>query len=102
MEVDELNRELESGKDINALKNLVMNKINTGIPQIQNTIAKIFIQFPSKFFEYNSIYYSEDSNIFNENGGNCHMLQVNSPILTGVDILKIKSIDDESLKTSTG
>lgn len=48
-----------------------------------------------------NIYIGTDGNILNANGDNCHMLQVDSPILTGIDILKIKSISDEKIKCDT-
>ena len=48
-----------------------------------------------------NIYIGTDGNILNANGDNCHMLQVNSPILTGIDILKIKTLNDEFLKCDT-
>lgn len=48
-----------------------------------------------------SIYIGTDGNLLNANGDNCHMLQVDSPILTGIDILKIKTLNDEFLKCDT-
>ena len=48
-----------------------------------------------------NIYIGTDGNILNANGDNCHMLQVDSPILTGIDILKIKTLNDEFLKCDT-
>ena len=46
-------------------------------------------------------YIGTDGNLLNANGDNCHMLQVDSPILTGIDILKIKTLNDEFLKCDT-
>ena len=48
-----------------------------------------------------NIYIGTDGNLLNANGDNCHMLQVDSPILTGIDILKIKTLNDEFLKCDT-
>ncbi|MCC6094836.1 MAG: glutamate synthase large subunit [Eubacterium sp.] len=40
-----------------------------------------------------TVYIGSDGDLLNEKSGNCTMLEVNHPILTGVDLMKIKSLD---------
>ena len=40
-----------------------------------------------------TVYIGSDGDLLNEKSGNCAVLEVNHPILTGVDMLKIKSLD---------
>ena len=39
-----------------------------------------------------TVYIGSDGNLLEENGQNCRVLEVNNPILTGVDLMKIKSL----------
>ena len=45
-----------------------------------------------------SIYIGKDGNILEEKPENCHVLKVHNPILTSIDMLKIKNMDIEGLK----
>ncbi|MBQ7583229.1 MAG: glutamate synthase large subunit [Lachnospiraceae bacterium] len=40
-----------------------------------------------------TVYIGSDGDLLNEKGGNCAVLEVNHPILTEVDLLKIRSLD---------
>ena len=40
-----------------------------------------------------TVYIGSDGDLLNEKSGNCTMLEVSHPILTGVDLMKIKSLD---------
>ncbi len=40
-----------------------------------------------------TVYIGSDGDLLNEKSGNCAVLEVNHPILTGVDLLKIKALD---------
>lgn len=40
-----------------------------------------------------TVYIGSDGDLLNEKSGNCAVLEVNHPILTGVDLLKIRSLD---------
>ncbi len=44
-------------------------------------------------------YVGSDGNLLTEDGKNCRVLQINNPILTGVDLLKIKALDEPGLKS---
>ena len=46
-----------------------------------------------------SVYVGSDGNLLEPCGENCRVLQINNPILTGVDLLKIKSLDQEGFKS---
>lgn len=46
-----------------------------------------------------SVYVGSDGNLLVPGGENCRVLQINNPILTGVDLLKIKSLDQEGFKS---
>ncbi len=44
-------------------------------------------------------YVGSDGNLLAAEGKNCHVLQINNPILTGVDLLKIKALDQKGLRS---
>ena len=46
-----------------------------------------------------TVYVGSDGDLFNEQGKNCRVLEINNPILTGTDIMKIKSLNQPGLKT---
>ena len=46
-----------------------------------------------------SVYVGSDGNLLQPCGENCRVLQINNPILTGVDLLKIKSLDQEGFRS---
>ena len=46
-----------------------------------------------------SVYVGSDGNLLELSGENCRVLQINNPILTGVDLLKIRSLDQEGFKS---
>ena len=46
-----------------------------------------------------TVYIGSDGNLLEEKGDNCRVLEVNDPILTGVDLMKIKSLDQPGFKT---
>ncbi len=48
-----------------------------------------------------TVYIGSDGNLLMEKGRNCAVLEVKNPILTGVDLLKIKSMDQPGFKTKT-
>ena len=48
-----------------------------------------------------TVYIGSDGDLLNEKGTNCTVLEVNNPILTGVDIMKIKSLDQPGFHTRT-
>lgn len=47
------------------------------------------------------VYLGADGNLLCETGENCRMLEVNNPILTGTDMLKIRNLDRPGLKSET-
>ena len=45
-----------------------------------------------------TVYLGSDGNLLEEKGGNCGVLELDSPILTGVELLAIKALDRENLR----
>jgi len=45
-----------------------------------------------------TVYIGSDGNLIKEKSDNCRVLEVNNPILTGVDLLKIENIDQPGFK----
>lgn len=48
-----------------------------------------------------TVYVGSDGNILEEKAENCHVLEINNPILTGVDLVKIKALDQPGLRATT-
>ena len=48
-----------------------------------------------------TVYIGSDGNLLQEKSDNCRVLELNNPILTGVDLLKIKKLNQEGFKTTT-
>ena len=46
-----------------------------------------------------TVYVGTDGDILNPKGKNCHVLEINNPILTGVDLIKIASLDQKGLRS---
>ena len=45
-----------------------------------------------------TVYVGSDGNLLEENGENCHVLEINNSILTGVDLLKIKAFNEPGFR----
>ena len=48
-----------------------------------------------------TVYIGSDGNLLEEKGSNCAVLEVKNPILTGVDLLKIKAMNKPGFKSAT-
>ncbi|MBP3783959.1 MAG: glutamate synthase large subunit [Butyrivibrio sp.] len=48
-----------------------------------------------------TVYIGSDGNLLKEKNDNCRVLEVNNPILTGVDLIKIKALDQPGFKVET-
>lgn len=48
-----------------------------------------------------TVYIGSDGDLLTEKGQNCRVLEVNNPILTGVDLLKIRAIESEGFSART-
>ena len=48
-----------------------------------------------------TVYIGSDGDLLGEKSGNCTVLEVDNPILTGVDLLKIRSLDRPGFRTQT-
>ncbi len=46
-----------------------------------------------------TVYLGSDGDLLQERGSNCRVLEIEHPILTGVDLMKIRSLDRPGLKT---
>ncbi|MEE3466963.1 MAG: glutamate synthase large subunit [Eubacterium sp.] len=47
-----------------------------------------------------TVYIGSDGDLLNEKGENCRVLEVDSPILTGVDLMKIEALDQPGFHTA--
>ena len=45
-----------------------------------------------------TVYVGTDGDILNTKGSNCHVLEINNPILTGTDLIKIAALDQNGLR----
>ena len=48
-----------------------------------------------------TVYIGSDGNLLEDKAENCRVLEVNNPILTGTDLVKIKALDKEGFKVET-
>ena len=48
-----------------------------------------------------SVYVGKNGNLLEENSENCHVLKIHNPILTDLDMLKIKHLDKDGIKAAT-
>lgn len=48
-----------------------------------------------------SVYLGSDGDLLSESPSNCNVLEINNPILTNVDMMKIKNMNHPNLKTET-
>ncbi len=48
-----------------------------------------------------TVYIGSDGNLLCDNASNCSVLEVQNPILTGTDLIKIKALDQKGLKAET-
>ena len=48
-----------------------------------------------------TVYVGSDGNLLTEKPENCTVLQINNPILTGVDLMKIKNMNEKGFKVET-
>lgn len=46
-----------------------------------------------------TVYIGSDGNLLSDKGENCHVLEVNNPILTGTDMMKIETLNEPGLKS---
>ena len=47
-----------------------------------------------------TVYIGSDGDLLKKKGENCRVLEVNSPILTGVDLMKIEALDQPGFRTA--
>ncbi len=77
-------------------------------PPLFNYFRQLFAQVTNPPFDAireeivtdTSMYIGEDGNILEEKPENCHVLKVENPILTSTDMLKIKNMKADGLKTA--
>lgn len=75
-------------------------------PSLFNYFKQLFAQVTNppidslreKIVTDTTVYVGSDGDILNPKGRNCHVLEITNPILTGVDILKISTLDSKGLK----
>ena len=48
-----------------------------------------------------TVYVGSDGNLLQEKAENCRVLEINNPILTGVDLMKIRALDQPGFRTKT-
>lgn len=77
-------------------------------PPLFNYFRQLFAQVTNPPFDAireeivtdTSMYIGKDGNILEEKPENCHVLKVENPILTSTDMLKIKNMKEDGLKTA--
>ena len=77
-------------------------------PSLFNYFRQLFAQVTNPPFDAireeivtdTSVYIGKDGNLLEESPENCHVLKIENPILTETDMLKIKSMKVEGLKTA--
>ena len=77
-------------------------------PPLFNYFRQLFAQVTNPPFDAireeivtdTSVYIGKDGNILEERPENCHVLKIENPILTETDMLKIKSLNSNGLKTA--
>ncbi|MCR5708716.1 MAG: glutamate synthase large subunit [Ruminococcus sp.] len=77
-------------------------------PPLFNYFRQLFAQVTNPPFDAireevvtdTSVYIGKDGNILEERPENCHVLKIENPILTETDMLKIKSLNSDGLKTA--
>ena len=78
-------------------------------PPLFNYFKQLFAQVTNppidalreKIVTDTTVYVGSDGNILDDKAGNCRVLKIANPILTDVDLMKIKSIKKEGFKTET-
>ena len=48
-----------------------------------------------------AVFIGSDGNLLEEESGNCRVLEIQNPILTGVDLIKIRALDRQGFRTDT-
>ncbi|MEE1072782.1 MAG: glutamate synthase central domain-containing protein, partial [Cellulosilyticum sp.] len=86
---------------------------DSALPPLSNTNPPLFSYFKQLFAQVTNppfdaireeivtstcVYIGEDGNILKEQGENCRVLKVNNPILTSIDMLKIKNMNVPGFK----
>ncbi len=77
-------------------------------PPLFNYFRQLFAQVTNPPFDAireevvtdTSVYIGKDGNILEERPENCHVLKIENPILTETDMLKIKSLREDGLKSA--
>ncbi|MCQ2585673.1 MAG: glutamate synthase large subunit [Treponema sp.] len=77
-------------------------------PALFNYFKQLFAQVTNppidslreKIVTDTTVYVGSDGNLLKAESKNCTVLEINNPILTGVDMMKIKALDMPGLKTS--
>ena len=78
------------------------------MPPLFNYFRQLFAQVTNPPFDAireevvtdTSVYIGKDGNILEERPENCHVLKIENPILTETDMLKIKNLDQNGLKSA--
>ncbi len=78
-------------------------------PSLFNYFKQLFAQVTNppidslreKIVTDTTVYVGSDGNLLEPKSKNCTVLEINNPILTGVDMMKIKSLNTPGLKTAT-
>ena len=77
-------------------------------PALFNYFKQLFAQVTNppidslreKIVTDTTVYVGSDGNLLEPKASSCTVLEINNPILTGVDMLKLKNLDTKGLKSS--
>jgi glutamate synthase (ferredoxin) len=107
----------------NSIRNMALNGgeaiaamgIDTPLPALSKHYQPLFNFFKQQFAQVTNppidsireevvtsttVYVGEDGNLLEQKEENCHVVQVNNPILTNTDVLKIKNLHEKGFKVA--
>ncbi len=101
---------------LNATEQIGSMGVDTPIAALSKTYQPLFYYFKQLFAQVTnppidaerekivtsrSVYVGKNGNLLEERPENCHVLKIHNPILTDLDMLKIKHLDRDGIKAAT-
>ncbi|MCR5227954.1 MAG: glutamate synthase large subunit [Eubacterium sp.] len=101
---------------LNAKEQIGSMGVDTPIAALSDTYQPLFYYFKQLFAQVTnppidaerekivtsrSVYVGKNGNLLEEKAENCHVLKIHNPILTDLDMLKIKHLDKDGIKAAT-
>ena len=101
---------------LNGTESIGSMGVDTPIAALSKTYQPLFYYFKQLFAQVTnppidaerekivtsrSVYVGKNGNLLDETPENCHVLKIHNPILTDLDMLKIKKLDKDGIKAAT-